>query len=70
MDQQEAELVKDRTVLLMLKHNKDVSLLQALAVDLVVEQGLLDKLAPPQLEEQTARLAQVPLHVLANILYL
>ena len=70
MDQQEAELVKDRTVLLILKHNKDVSLLQPLAVDLVVEQGLLDKLAPPQLEKQTARLAQAPLHVLANILYL
>jgi hypothetical protein len=41
-----------------------------LAVELAVEQDHLDKHAQPQLEEQTALLAQPLLHVLAKIYYL
>ena len=70
MDRQEAELVKDRTVLLIQKHNKDVSLLQPPAVDPVVELDHLEEPALLQLEGQTVLLAQLLLHNLAKICYL
>jgi hypothetical protein len=70
LDKQEVERVKDQTAQPMLKQNKDVSLLQPLAVEPVAELDHLEELVLQQLEKQTAPLAQHLLHNLAKIFYL
>jgi hypothetical protein len=70
LDKQGLEHARQQPARLILKHNKDVSLLQPLVVELAAEQGLLEELVLQQLEKQTAPLAQHLLHNLAKIFYL